>query len=374
MIKIQSVYFDTLGHTVAEKNLIEGFAKSQSNLEYNSISVSQIKNMMGWKSKLFGLIAFPILVNYKFDIGFNRLRTELAISAMVWWYLAKHTNKEIDVFHFRTQSICLLISKFIRKNKVVITIDMTAKQLIQIRPQNEWFYYPIVWLENKVFNSGATIVSYSEHTSKSIINDYGVSKDKSINIPPSVKSDFFKTKVDRNSKKLQILFVGNDFIRKGGDLLWKVFVNNFKNTADLHIVSNDSMLETLGQKESVFLHRNIQPNTNQLVDLFLTSDIFVLPTREEAYGLVFSEAMAAGLPCIGTRTMAIPELIDEGKTGYLIEIDNEKELIDRLQILIENTSLRADFAANAKKKAMERYTLDVFLNNYYFTLERLIVQ
>ena len=48
------------------------------------------------------------------------------------------------------------------------------------------------------------------------------------------------------------------------------------------------------------------------------ADIFVMPTRNEAFGLVFQEAAAAGVPAIGTRQNAVPEIIVDGETGLLV--------------------------------------------------------
>lgn len=363
-MKVIGIHFDTLGHTAAERNLKEFLPQRYQEVSYEMTSLSEIKRKMGWKSKLLGLIAYPILIQNRFDFTFNRLRSEFAYSCMVYWFFRQLDKTEVDVFHFRTQSICLLVWPFFKKFKTVVTIDMTALQLIELRPHNKWFYLPIAWLEKKVFNSGATIVTYSHHTAANVVNKYGVPPSKCTAIHPSVKDGFYD--ISHSTQKTpRILFVGNDFKRKGGDLLLQVFQQYFSEKAELHLVSNDPVLSEMEASKGVVLHRNIQPNTSDLIDLFTKADFFVLPTREEAYGIVFSEAMAAGLPCIGTRTMAIPELIGDNKRGFLIEIDHAKQLEEKMRLLIEDTNLRESMAFEARNHAMAHYRLEHFLTHYF---------
>ena len=80
-----------------------------------------------------------------------------------------------------------------------------------------------------------------------------------------------------------------------------------------------------------------------LCDYYSRNDVFILCTREEktnrnveGFGLVFTEAQACGTPCIGTNTGGIPDAIENGNGGWLIEQDNEKELRELLIRLLDN--------------------------------------
>jgi hypothetical protein len=68
----------------------------------------------------------------------------------------------------------------------------------------------------------------------------------------------------------------------------------------------------------VSLHRNVAAHTDAWQALWRAADVFVLPTRDEAFGIVFQEAGAAGLPAIGTRMNAVPEIVRDGETGVLV--------------------------------------------------------
>lgn len=367
-MRILGIYFDTLGHSAAEENLKTFLPKKFRDCAYDSIKLSEIRRTFKFKTKLASLLGYPLLPTLQHDLFLNRFRSELSYSLLIYWFLGTIDKSKYDVFHFRTQSICLLLWRFFKKYPTVITMDMSTQQLIQLRVHNRPFYLPITWLEKKVFRSGARIVSYSWHTASAVSNDYDAPASHSISIHPSVKDEFFQ--LQRQPGALpRILFVGNDFRRKGGDLLLKVFEQHFSEKAELHLVSNDPLLSELKASNGVFFHRNILPNSKDLLSLFAQADFFVLPTREEAYGIVFSEAMAAGLPCIGTRTMAIPELIEENKRGFLIEIDHAQQLEEKMRLLIEDSALRERMALEARKHALANYTLEHFIKGYHQIFE-----
>lgn len=95
----------------------------------------------------------------------------------------------------------------------------------------------------------------------------------------------------------------------------------------------------------------------------LESDIFVFPTLNEAFGLVNIEAMQCGLPVISTFEGAIPEIVDDGKTGFLVVKNNPEALADKIEILIKNPELRKKMGDAGCEKFLDKYTLDIFEKN-----------
>ena len=81
--------------------------------------------------------------------------------------------------------------------------------------------------------------------------------------------------------------------------------------------------------------------------LFAAADVFVLATRYEGYGMVFAEALAQGLPIVGTRAGAVPEVVPDS-AGILVEIDDVAALSAALRRLIGDSDLRENFAKGAK--------------------------
>jgi len=93
------------------------------------------------------------------------------------------------------------------------------------------------------------------------------------------------------------------------------------------------------------------------------SDIFILPTHNETFGLVNIEAMMFGLPVISTNEGAIPEIIDDNETGFLINKKDSGDLANKIQQLIENPSLRKSMGRKGKEKFEREYTLSHFEQN-----------
>jgi glycosyltransferase involved in cell wall biosynthesis len=87
-------------------------------------------------------------------------------------------------------------------------------------------------------------------------------------------------------------------------------------------------------------------------------DIFVLPSRSEAFPNAVLEAMAAGLPIVASGVGGIVELIDEGETGWLAPPGDARVLADRLCRLMNDPGLASRLGDAARAKAQARYSFD----------------
>lgn len=104
-------------------------------------------------------------------------------------------------------------------------------------------------------------------------------------------------------------------------------------------------------------------------DLFKSGDIFAYPSYNDCLPLVLLEAMSYGLAVVSTTEGAIPDLVVEGKTGYLIERHAIEGLANRLQALIEDPDLRNRMGKEARRHFLANFTWDIFEQRFCAALE-----
>lgn len=92
---------------------------------------------------------------------------------------------------------------------------------------------------------------------------------------------------------------------------------------------------------------------------FAAADILCLPSYREGFGTVVIEAAAMGVPTVGTRINGLVDAVVDGETGILVEARNVDALIQGLQRMIEDATLRARMGEQARQRASERYSADV---------------
>lgn len=103
--------------------------------------------------------------------------------------------------------------------------------------------------------------------------------------------------------------------------------------------------------------------TDEKNQLFRDSDIFVLPTRFEGFPGAILEAMQFGLPVVATIEGAIPEIVDDGVTGFLVHKESPQEIADRLEQLLKDEELRAKMGSAGRLKFRDKYDLSLFEAN-----------
>lgn len=108
-----------------------------------------------------------------------------------------------------------------------------------------------------------------------------------------------------------------------------------------------------------------------LQELYAISDVCVLMSEKESFGLVLLEAMIYGVPCLGTNIGGIPEVIEDGMNGHIIELGDIKAASRRLLELLENDSLRKQMGKQAVHMIKEHFQTEHIVNQYeglYYSL------
>lgn len=170
-------------------------------------------------------------------------------------------------------------------------------------------------------------------------------------------------------EKYLVLTVGQFIHRKGFDVLLES-ATKFSDDVGFYFVGGEPTEEYLALQSG---HSNVhfrgfqKPETLQ--QYFMAADLFVLPTREDIWGLVINEAMASSLPVVTTtRCLAGVEMIEPGRNGYLIPPEDSLELTRTISYLLSEPEHLALMAFEALKTA-RGYTIEAMVEKHLETFK-----
>lgn len=129
--------------------------------------------------------------------------------------------------------------------------------------------------------------------------------------------------------------------------LWKKLPNSIR--------ENVVLMESISEKEK----NNILSET----------DIFIMPSIAESFGIVYIEAWIHGKPVIGARSGAVADVITDYEDGFLIEPRNYVELAVKIRYLLENEDIAAELGKNGEKKVLNNYSWDVIADKWKAVFE-----
>ena len=301
----------------------------------------------------------PVSLNWTLKGGFvSRLRVQAAEAA----------NGRFDAAIFNHTICAMFVGNFGRRVPLVLSVDVTPRVM---RSYRAWYQdrqtddYAIISkvkeaVTRRVYNRARFILPWSRLVKESLVTDYGIAASRLDVVPPGVDVDAMTKNGSpgmgsrAKNSRVNVLFVGADFRRKGGDLLLDVATRDEFRHCCFHVVTRDRNIRV---PENVSLHTDVNANTPELFRLFKQADVFTLPSRADLSPNVISEAMAFGLPVVATDVGAVSEVVQHGKTGYLVAVDDKEALAGRLSELASNHRKRDHMGEEARKYAVENLNM-----------------
>jgi len=206
--------------------------------------------------------------------------------------------------------------------------------------------------EQAVFTAATRVLTRSTNVAASIVGQYGIDIEK-------VSCVYFGTNVVVGEPDLEardpfeILFVGVDWHRKGGPELVEAFerVRRVEPRARLTVVGCSPELPEGGTAWGRLPAAEVADRLNR-------AGIFCLPTRVEPFGVVFAEALGAGLPIVGTRVGAVPDMVSPGDNGVLVAPGDVDALASALTELVGHRERQLQMGAASLELARARYSWD----------------
>ena len=242
---------------------------------------------------------------------------------------------------------------------------------------NEKFMVSFNWFlrifEEKMLERANKIIAVSHFTKRELLEYYKVPEEKIRVIHNGVEVNKFKPAQDKRKVKeelgfkaddLTILSVGRLYARKGLFTLIEsmpAVVNRFKNAK--FIISgkgqSDEMRKLNAHAEKIGVKDNLiftgyYPD-KKLPKLYQAADVFAFSTFYEHHPFAVLEALSTGLPVVTTSVGGIPETIESGKNGFLVEPFNPKQFADTILYLLEHPAEAAEMGLLARQTILERF-------------------
>lgn len=286
---------------------------------------------------------------------------------------------------------------------VILSLMSPLKKVVE----TQWFNandpsYDITYdLEKYCVEHADAVMPISNNIKKTIGDLYGIDwqiieSDKNVEtIPLGVDSQFIMTeeavdewyKKSKENDSVEVLYVGRFERRKGIDLLLDVIpkiLAEHKNVTFRLVGDNSGEDENgvsyLGEFEAKYKQKSWYKNIifkgyvteDELAEAYRNCDIFAAPSRYESFGQIYIEAMASAKPVIGVNVGGIPEIVQDGKNGFLITNESTKELHDSLAKLIKSSELREKMGRSSAEILRKDYASDVWAEKFLTFADKLI--
>lgn len=193
-------------------------------------------------------------------------------------------------------------------------------------------------------------------------------------IPPGVDTSIFKPSPS-TKKHIDVIFVGRLEITsswKGVDVLLDALniVKKSYPKVSAQIIGNGDAIDEykklalqLGILNNVEFIENLKGS--ELVPYYRNAKMLVLPskTESEAFGMVLAEALSCGTPVIGSRIGGIPNVINDGKNGLLVNPSDTDDLAKKINMLMGDDELYNKLSINCRDSIRDRYSIEKLLKN-----------
>ena len=281
---------------------------------------------------------------------FERIMTNVNVAEMV----DKHISDEkLDLLHSHGGLIQMAATE--AKIDTHLPLVMTAHSTEVNRPIPDMLS---VVMEQNVVDKVDRFIAVSKYMRRELNQTFDIDYSKITVIPNGVDTTVFKHReADDIRRKYQldnrfvVLFVGRDDPQKGVRYL----VNAVKKLAKQ---IPEIMLVMVGQQD-IYNDKHIlclqHVSRSELVRLYSLSDVFVLPSVYEPFGIVLLEAMSCETPCIGIRTGGMPDIIDHNRTGLLVGPGSDEGLSDAIARLYDDPETRYRMGKKGREKVISDF-------------------
>ena len=283
----------------------------------------------------------------------------------------------------------ILIAKLLRKKIIVKMTQLGTDDPMTIRQR---LFGSVLF---STIAMADAVVAITDGLAENYIRA-GLPPSRLAHIPNGVDTKVFKPVGSKTRRTLRItfgipltapvvLFVGAVNWRKGVDLLltaWQVIQKRFPEAILVLVGPISTASGPYGRPFAEYIDdyisSHLSPQNIRILGqqsdvqrFYQMADVFVLPSRLEGLPNALLEAMACGLPCVGSDIPSIRNIISNNKNGLVFESENAEQLADAISFLLSNEQKARELGQRAREVVMTRYSLESVAEAYLHLYNRL---
>lgn len=310
------------------------------------------------QSKLFRIAGlkgiYPAFTNHRLDAIRSLVHPKIAAESQLLFFHGVtpwlHVNPSVPYSLYLDACFYSYITIYHTKNEFSTSQleELFKKEALFLQNAKAVFFSSAWALEETKKNYNLTGSNFFNAGLGGGFNSQSISEEKNESDPP------------------YFLFVGHDFLGKGGDKIISAFVEIQKEFPEYR-------LKIIGQPppDQFLIHSNVEymgvidkslPGAlDKMINIFANAYCFLLPTSKDITPLVLVEAGSVGCPAIATDNFGIPEIVVDGETGILIKPDEfiEQNLTGAMRQLCQNRILRNKMSGKAKEHIAKKFSWDI---------------
>jgi glycosyltransferase involved in cell wall biosynthesis len=206
--------------------------------------------------------------------------------------------------------------------------------------------------ERRYYRGAQVVLTAGAQAAESVVSEYGLDASRVRAIGGGVNFDPLPMRLAVWDEPT-IIWVGLDWERKGGDLLLQAFEQLRQEFPDAKL-----LMVGAGERDRQENVEFLPPiyDRDQLAELYRRASVFAHPARHEPYGLVVQEAMAFGLPCVVSDVGALPSIVSDGESGYVVPVGDTQALVHAVATLLRDRRTRVQLGSRGRARVESEFT------------------
>ena len=272
-----------------------------------------------------------------------------------------HTTPDYGLFHIR-RGIPLVISFH------GYTLDIMMRSYNSFL-QNIHYRTDLKWSTQQTVKRAQVITAVSQFTAGLVGQELNVSRPIKIIYNGIDQNRFYPVKQSAYSGKIKVFFSGNLIYKKGAHWLLPILQRLAPN---IHIFYTSGLRTKTKLPKNERLHCLGSISHEEMPVVYNKMDILLFPTVREGFGLAAAEAMACGLPVVATHCSSLPELIDEGKGGFLCPLGDAQVFANKINQLADDAHLRREMGEYNRTRIEKAFTLERMVKEYRYLFDEVL--